>query len=132
MRVILNYGHTFAHALETVYGYGRLKHGQAVLLGMICANYTANRLNILSGSEQQRIDDLINRLPVSLPSDQSLLETDNLLKVMYLDKKVRDGKLQLILADKIGHVSTHQIADEKLISESFEYLFDMKFAKSER
>ena len=132
LRAILNYGHTFAHALETVYGYGSLKHGQAVLLGMICANYTANRLNILSASEQQRIEDLINRLPVSLPSDQSLPKTDNLLKIMYLDKKVRDGRLQLILADKIGHVSTHQIADEKLIGESFEYLFDMKLVKSDK
>jgi 3-dehydroquinate synthase len=132
LRAILNYGHTFAHALETVYGYGNLKHGQAVLLGMICANYTANRLKILSDSEQQRIDDLIYRLPVNLPSDQLLPQTENLLKIMYLDKKVRDGKLQLVLADKIGHVSTHQIADEKLISASFEHLFDMKLVKSDK
>ena len=130
LRAILNYGHTFAHSLEAYYGYSGLKHGQAVLLGMICANYAAAKLKILPVSEQERIDSLIMKMPLSLPANESPPDPDNLLALMYKDKKVEDGQIRLILASKIGHAQSHQVMDENLIKESFEYLFSLHPVKS--
>lgn len=101
-RAALNYGHTFAHALETVVGYGRLSHGEAVAIGMSCAARLARRLGMLEGSLDIVQGKLLLRfgLPTEIPSQ----DCDGLIQAMMLDKKNRAGKLRLVLPKRLGQV----------------------------
>ncbi len=104
LRAILNFGHTFAHAIETGMGYGRYLHGEAVAIGMCQAADLSRRLGLLSPSEVDRIVALIERagLPVSPPAE---LDDEQFLAHMAVDKKNIDGKLRLVLLESIGHAT---------------------------
>ena len=124
LRAILNYGHTFAHSLEREYGYSGLKHGQAVLMGMICANFVSSRLKMMSLDNVRRIETLIRRFSLTLPDGKNAPDVSQLVAHMYQDKKVRAGKIRLVLARDIGRVVWHELNDDKLLGQSYEYLFD--------
>jgi 3-dehydroquinate synthase len=99
-RAILNYGHTFGHAVEALTGYGQYLHGEAVAIGMVmAADYTA-RTGLLSRADAGRIRRLVAgfELPVAPPD----LPVDDLLDAMGMDKKVVDGMLRLVLPRRIG------------------------------
>ncbi len=104
-RALLNFGHTFGHALEAETGFGdALLHGEAVALGMVLAFDFAVRLGIASGQDATRVRRHIERM--GLPSELSAVglanKADALLAHMGKDKKVRDGKITLILPRRIG------------------------------
>ncbi len=103
-RQILNFGHTFGHAIETLTNYKRYTHGEAVAIGMVAATRLARSLGKLVQEDYQRIEGLIQRsgLPVEIPRDLSL---DAIINSMLKDKKTRAGKVTLILPDTIGKVS---------------------------
>jgi 3-dehydroquinate synthase len=103
VRAILNYGHTVGHALEAVTRYRRYKHGEAVAVGMVAAARMAVRMGRLAAPAAERQRELLMRfgLPVELPPR---LDRDALLSAMNLDKKVRAGRIRMVLADRIGHV----------------------------
>ncbi len=101
LRMVLNFGHTFAHALEAEYKFGELKHGEAVILGMKCALSYAAEAGTLTSADFQRGLDLLNRIPISY--DKSRLEIKRLIERMTLDKKVKDGQIRLVLSDRPGH-----------------------------
>ncbi len=101
-RAILNYGHTFAHALEAVGGYGALLHGEAVAIGMLCASRLAESLGMIDSDVTDRQHQLLTRL--GLPTDVPALDTELLLSAMQRDKKVEHGKLHFILPTCLGHV----------------------------
>ncbi len=96
-----------------------------MLLGMMCANFVAVKLNLLPEDEQRRMDALIRQLPVSLPQNKAHPDPRELLQLMYQDKKVKDGQIQLILPEKIGKVRSVILKDENLVIESFAYLFSL-------
>ncbi|TAN04355.1 MAG: 3-dehydroquinate synthase [Rhodanobacteraceae bacterium] len=100
-RALLNFGHTFGHALETETGYGTLLHGEAVAIGMGLAARLSTNLGMASDADMQRLQSLLQRigLPVSLPAGAN---ADALLARMRLDKKNRAGALRLILWRGIG------------------------------
>ena len=102
LRAILNYGHTFCHALETVTGYSQLLHGEAVSIGMLCASRLAERLGRITERETQRQEELLKalQLPVVLPK----VDRDELIVAMSRDKKVEHGRLRFVLPSRIGHV----------------------------
>ncbi len=103
---MLNYGHTFAHAFETLCGYGELMHGEAVAIGMVCASQLAERRGLIDENVTERQIELL--AAVGLPtvlSDTFGLKTDDLLGRMKLDKKVAAGKLRFVLPTRIGHVA---------------------------
>ena len=107
-RALLNFGHTFGHALEAETGFGdRLLHGEAVALGMVLAFDFAVRLGLASGQDAHRVRRHLAGagLPTKL-SDIGLSATaaDRLLAHMAKDKKVRDGAITLILPRRIGDV----------------------------
>jgi 3-dehydroquinate synthase len=106
MRAILNYGHTFAHAFETVLGYGAWLHGEAVSAGMVCAGRLARRLGWVDDAFCARQEKLLEalRLPVSPPEAPA----DELLAVMRRDKKNRDGRTRFILPRRMGEVVLHE------------------------
>ena len=110
-RMILNYGHTFAHALEGVSKF-KIPHGEAVACGMILAGELALRMGIFSIQAQARQISLINRL--SYPARYSFLSS-KVLSFMKRDKKVRDGKLRFVLPIRIGEVRIFENVPENLV-----------------
>ena len=104
LRMTLNYGHTFGHALETVTDYNVYRHGEAVAIGMNCAAQLACNLGMLPLVDMKRQQELIRRagLPTSFPPE---VRPDTLINAMYLDKKAKSGKLNLVLPTRIGEVN---------------------------
>ncbi|MBI3837900.1 MAG: 3-dehydroquinate synthase [Planctomycetia bacterium] len=103
LRAVLNYGHTFCHALETVTGYGQYLHGEAVAIGMLCASRLAEKLGRVDEEFTERQHALLSklRLPVVFPTK---LDHDALLYAMSHDKKVEHGQLRFVLPTRMGHV----------------------------
>ena len=101
LRAILNFGHTFGHAIETHTGYGSWLHGEAVAAGMVLAADLSRRLGAVSEADVERIEALIERagLPGCAPSD---LSTGRFIELMGVDKKVIDGRLRLITLAGLG------------------------------
>jgi 3-dehydroquinate synthase len=100
-RALLNFGHTFGHALETECGYGTLLHGEAVAIGMCQAAALSTRLGMAGEADAARLADLLHvlGLPVTPPAG---LDADALLAHMRLDKKNLSGRLRLILWRGVG------------------------------
>jgi 3-dehydroquinate synthase len=100
-RALLNFGHTFAHAIESEQGYGGLNHGEAVAVGMVLAARLSTALGIASGNDARRLAALLGRfgLPVALPPG---LDPGALLARMRLDKKAGAGGLRFVLWDRPG------------------------------
>ena len=105
-RILLNFGHTFGHALEAETGFGdALLHGEAVALGMVLAFDFAARLGIATGQDAHRVRRHIaaSGLPTALGEiGLSGATADRLISHMGRDKKVRDGRIPLILPRRIG------------------------------
>jgi 3-dehydroquinate synthase len=100
-RALLNFGHTFAHAIESEQGYGGLNHGEAVAVGMVLAARLSTALGIATGDDGERLRALLARfgLPVALPPG---LDPDVLLARMRLDKKAGAGGLRFVLWERPG------------------------------
>jgi 3-dehydroquinate synthase len=103
LRAALNYGHTFAHAFETVAGYGTWLHGEAVAAGMICASRLAERLGFVGGDVTDRQRTLLARF--GLPVQPANWTSDALLAVMRSDKKAVAGRLRFVLPKRLGEVA---------------------------
>jgi 3-dehydroquinate synthase len=100
IRALLNYGHTVGHALETVTGYGRFTHGEAVILGMIAAGRISVMKGLLSEEDFVRQNRLLGRVGINTPIGS--IETHDLHRAMSHDKKVSRGVIKFILADGTG------------------------------
>jgi len=99
-RALLNYGHTFAHAFETVAGYGAWLHGEAVAAGMICASRLAERQGLIGAEATERQRSLLDRF--GLPTAPLPWPAAQLLHAMHQDKKARAGNLRFILPNRLG------------------------------
>jgi 3-dehydroquinate synthase len=102
LRSVLNYGHTFAHAFEALGEYESMLHGEAVAAGMRCAIRLAERLGRVDAETVARQEALLAALHLTTESPD--VEGQELLRLMYRDKKVASGRLRFILPDRIGHV----------------------------
>jgi 3-dehydroquinate synthase len=103
VRIILNYGHTFAHAFETIAGYGVWLHGEAVAAGMICASRLAERLRLIPVELTARQVQLLERF--GLPTAPNPWPVDDLIAIMRRDKKARSGRLRFVLPRRLGEVA---------------------------
>lgn len=115
LRSTLNYGHTFAHALEVLTDYNTFRHGEAVAVGMNCAAQLSVHLGMLDPCELDRQNTLLQNagLPIQIPRIQS----EKFLEAMYLDKKTSHGKLKLILIEEIGKVKIRTgIPDNEILT----------------
>lgn len=101
-RAVLNYGHTFCHAIETVTGYGSYLHGEAVAIGMVCAARLAVQLGRIDVQVAERQQTLLAAL--GLPVSAAGLNHSALLAAMQRDKKVEHGELRFVLPTRLGHV----------------------------
>lgn len=102
LREVLNLGHTVGRAIETVSEY-RLLHGEALAIGMAAEVLLSARLGYMSDEEAERVIALYDRvgLPTRIPE---YIDREALIKKLYTDKKVRDGKLRFVLQKGIGDV----------------------------
>ena len=99
-RALLNLGHTFGHALESLGGYGRWLHGEAVAIGTVLAACTSVELGKLTVSDAERIEALLKRF--GLPTRAKGLSERAILEAMAIDKKATAAGLNLVLLDAIG------------------------------
>ena len=118
LRAVLNYGHTFAHAFETLTGYGELLHGEAVAIGMLCASRLAAALQRIPAEMTARQAQLLERL--RLPTQVPQLAGAEVLACMSKDKKVAHGKLRFVLPSRMGHVELVQDVDPGLVLAALE------------
>ncbi len=118
LRAVLNYGHTFCHAFETVAGYGELLHGEAVSIGMVCAGRLARLLGRIEESFERRQRALLDAfgLPVVVPD----LAVEALLAAMRHDKKVEHGRLRFVLPSRMGAVELVGDIDFELVRQAME------------
>ena len=114
LRAILNFGHTFGHAIEAGLGYGTWLHGEAVGSGMVLAADLSARMGRIERSVAERIRNLVARcgLPVNAPA----LGVDRWLELMRMDKKAQAGEIQFVLLDRPGGAEL-KTAPDALIGE---------------
>ena len=100
VRALLNFGHTFGHAIEKLTGYGNWTHGDAVAVGMVLAARLSEKMSLITPEDVQHIEEILTaaNLPTSLPN----IEPAELLAAMQSDKKVKDRNIQLVLLKNIG------------------------------
>ena len=111
LRAVLNYGHTFCHAIESVTGYGHYLHGEAVSIGMLCASRLAAAMGRIDSEVTDRQQRLLEKagLPVAMPD----LDHDALIAIMRNDKKAEHGKMRFVLPTRLGHVELVGDVDEQ-------------------
>lgn len=113
LRAVLNYGHTFGHAIETVSGYGKYLHGEAVAIGMMCAARLSEQLGRTASELTSRQELLLKAF--ELPTGLAGLSETQLLAAMHRDKKAEHGKLRFVLPTRLGHVELVSGIDEKSV-----------------
>lgn len=115
LRASLNYGHTFAHAFERVYGYGQLLHGEAVSIGMTCAARLAAEMGLWSPDYADRQEQLLRAL--GLPVWLTPNSIDSIVDAMSKDKKVAHGRLKFVLPTALGKVELVDNVDMQRVRE---------------
>ncbi len=119
-RAFLNFGHTFGHAIETFTGYNTWLHGEAVAAGMYLAASFSSALYGLSKDKVARIKTLLEqaRLPIQPPTQMA---SEDFLNIMRHDKKVKDGRIRLILLPELGRADVLAV-DEPVIKNQLDQI----------
>ena len=119
VRALLNYGHTFGHAIEAGTGFGTWLHGEAVACGMVLAARLSQRLGLITDSDVSRVIDLLSRarLPVARPD----LGFDRYLQLMGHDKKVEGGRSRFVLLRGIGDAFVTADVAQSALREALDY-----------
>ena len=114
IRAVLNFGHTFGHAIESGMGYGKWLHGEGVGCGMVMAVELSHRLGMVSASFVDRLTRLIARagLPVRGPILDVSDNAGRYLSLMRVDKKSEAGEIRFVLIDGLGHAVVRAAPDD--------------------
>jgi 3-dehydroquinate synthase len=112
LRSILNFGHTFGHAIEAVTGYGRFKHGEAISMGMVMASSFSMELGLCEKAVASRIEDILKALGLTV--DVPDIPHDALIGAMRLDKKVLSGRMRFVLVREVGNVVVKEVPQEQV------------------
>lgn len=114
LRAILNFGHTVGHAVESVSGF-RLKHGQAVAIGMVAEAKISSRMGLLDEGDVVSLERVIKKagLPVKMPE----LSVPEVMQVMRHDKKVSQEKIRFVLLKSIGNAFVTDEVSPSLVEE---------------
>ncbi len=112
-RALLNFGHTFAHALEALTDYKSLRHGEAVAIGMVLATRLSERLGQVPVGTATRLKALIDHvgLPSELPAGQ---DPTDLIERMRLDKKNKDNTIRLVLLTSLGQAVVQPCSEDQI------------------
>ena len=115
-RALLNFGHTFGHAIEALGGYGKWLHGEAVAIGMRMAADTSVHLGLIEPDDARRIVELLGR--AGLPTTAAGLAVDDILARMRLDKKAGRAGMRLVLLRALGEAAVTPAPDETVLREA--------------
>jgi 3-dehydroquinate synthase len=107
LREILNFGHTFGHALESATGYRKYQHGEAVAWGMMAAALYGHEIRITPATDASRIISLVRRMGKLPPWPK--VPAKRLIQLMGADKKARNGKLRFVLTPGIGKARSYDV-----------------------
>tara|TARA_B100000686_G_scaffold192814_1_gene199593 strand:+ start:81225 stop:82325 length:1101 start_codon:yes stop_codon:yes gene_type:complete len=120
-RILLNYGHTIAHALESLTSYSKYLHGEAVSIGMMGAAYISNGLGLLTNEEVNRQRVLLENfgLPTKIVEN---INFDLLLDIMQSDKKTVDNSINWVVLNNIGSASICNSVSRDLVLSSLKKL----------
>ena len=114
IRAILNFGHTFGHAIENQTGYGQWGHGQAVAAGMVLAARLSAKMSLISEEDLEMIKSILSK--AGLPVEPPKINVNDFVDNMKADKKVKERKIQLVLLNKIGEAFlTSEYSEEDLL-----------------
>ncbi len=119
IRALLNLGHTFGHAIEAGLGFGTWLHGEAVAAGLCLAADLSARLGRIDVDDVRRVERLVEsaNLPIRAPR---ALSTDRMLELMAADKKIKGGKLRVVLLGAIGRADLDGDFDRSALKETLE------------
>jgi 3-dehydroquinate synthase len=117
LRALLNFGHTFGHAIETAMGYGEWLHGEAVATGMVMAADLSWRLGMLNQQDAQRVKRLLNK--VGLPTTPPNIDKDTFIRLMSKDKKAEGGKIRFVLLEQLGKAVLRSGVEPALLAATF-------------
>jgi 3-dehydroquinate synthase len=124
LRGILNYGHTFGHAIETVSKYEKYIHGEAVGIGMLMAGELACLMKKMERIELNKLISLYRKLNLCISVDG--IDADAVFEAMRKDKKVRDGNVCFVLPEQIGKVSFEYDVDKNLVIDAIKKYIEFK------
>jgi 3-dehydroquinate synthase len=118
VRTLLNFGHTFGHALEAATGFSRLTHGEAVAIGILCAAWVSVTLGMLARSEYDRIEHLLKKMGM----DTRIREVDanRVWEAMKRDKKFLHGRNRFVLLEGAGRARIVENVDAKVLGQALE------------
>jgi 3-dehydroquinate synthase len=116
MRALLNFGHTFGHAIEAGSGYGNWLHGEAIAAGMVMAAELSLRLNLIGAAEVARVRSLLRK--AGLPTAGPALEPERLVELMATDKKAAQGKLRFVVLEALGRSALRGGVDDERIRQA--------------
>jgi 3-dehydroquinate synthase len=113
LRAILNFGHTVGHAIESLTGYTRYLHGEAVAIGMLTEIAVGITMGIPSEDLFAQVLDLFRR--ANYPLDLPDISGERIVEAMHLDKKVEQQTIRMVIPKRLGQVEVRDIKDEKII-----------------
>ena len=116
LRAILNFGHTFGHAIETATGFGPWLHGEAVAAGMVMASELSVRAGLLEAADARRIRALIAR--AGLPVHGPQLRREQWHELMTVDKKAAGGRVRFVLLEGMGRAILKSGVQSSLVDEA--------------
>ncbi|HET7770059.1 MAG TPA: 3-dehydroquinate synthase [Chloroflexota bacterium] len=116
IRIVLNFGHTVAHALEAVAGYGRYLHGEAVSIGMVAAAEISRRRGLIDAALVERIEAALRRSELPVRYDRSVASPERLLEAAASDKKSAGARLRWVLSTGLGGTTVaHDVPDDLVL-----------------
>jgi 3-dehydroquinate synthetase len=118
-RAHLNFGHTFAHAIEAA-SHHTILHGEAVALGMLAAADASLKLGMLDAASRDRIRGIIRR--AALPTGGISMSIDAVLEAMRADKKIASGRARFVLLEGIGRAVMRDDVPESLVRDAVDQL----------
>jgi 3-dehydroquinate synthetase len=125
LRMVLNFGHTVGHAIEHTAGYGTYAHGEAVIIGMCAALKLSADMKLLPQENADYYIENLQRIPI--PGRLEAYKTQHLYDAMTRDKKVRNGKIQFVLLQKIGDAVIRNDVPHIMICETLEWVKGLHF-----
>ena len=122
LRAILNFGHTFGHAIESGLGYGKWLHGEGVGCGMVMASHLSQRLGLVDAAFVTRLTGLVQRagLPVTAPVLSATDNAGRYLELMRVDKKSEAGEIRFVLINGPGSAVV-RAAPDALVREVIDF-----------
>jgi 3-dehydroquinate synthase len=115
MRIVLNFGHTIGHALETVVGYGRYLHGEAVSVGLLAAAEISRRRGLIDQDLTDRLQTVLRRNELPVRFDRSLATPEQLLAAAASDKKTSGARVRWVLSAGLGTTTIDGDVPDELV-----------------